>query len=313
MYPLRCDEKRIIRCTPPSPGRALRAFLRLLLAGGLLALLAACSSLKLAYNNTPTLAYWWLDSYVDFEDAQSAQVRDALVQLQQWHRQAELPRLADLLASASQQAARDVVPEQFCAFHAQLRLRLDALLRQAEPSYLALAMGLQPQQLHNIAARLEKTNAEWREEWMDASPAQRLDKRLQAHRKRVEDFYGPLDEAQVDLLRSGLARSELDPRHTYRERLRRQQDLLQALRTATPGSPQPPGHPARAAEALRGYLQRSMQSPDAVYRGMVERNVTESCRILADLHNSTTIDQRNKAIRKIQIQEHNLRELSLMR
>ena len=43
--------------------------------------LAACSSVRLAYNNLPTLSYWWLDGYVDFDGAQTPRVREDLGQL----------------------------------------------------------------------------------------------------------------------------------------------------------------------------------------------------------------------------------------
>src|SRR5882724_11445070 len=60
---------------------------------GLLALataLAGCSAIKLGYNNLDHLAYWWLDSYVDFSGEQGTQVRENLAQLHQWHRTEEL-------------------------------------------------------------------------------------------------------------------------------------------------------------------------------------------------------------------------------
>ena len=46
---------------------------RLQIIGVLLlaALLGACSAVRLAYNNLPTVSYWWLDGYVDFDGAQS--------------------------------------------------------------------------------------------------------------------------------------------------------------------------------------------------------------------------------------------------
>ncbi len=45
---------------------------------GLAAALAACSAIKLGYNNIDDVAYWWLDSYVDFSDEQTPRVREDL-------------------------------------------------------------------------------------------------------------------------------------------------------------------------------------------------------------------------------------------
>src|SRR5689334_8833467 len=82
----------------------------LLLAGGL----AACSTVRLVYNSLPELSYWWLDSYVDFDGTQTPRVRDELAQLLEWHRQNELPKLADLLRETRALAAGDVTAAQAC-------------------------------------------------------------------------------------------------------------------------------------------------------------------------------------------------------
>ena len=66
-------------------------------AGLLLVFLGGCSAVRIGYNNAPALAYWWLDSYIDFNDAQAMQVRDSLNTLQAWHRKTELPAYAELL------------------------------------------------------------------------------------------------------------------------------------------------------------------------------------------------------------------------
>ena len=60
----------VIRCLPRIIG-----LLALLLA------LSGCSAVKLGYANAPSLAYWWLNDYVEFSDAQTPKVRDALDRL----------------------------------------------------------------------------------------------------------------------------------------------------------------------------------------------------------------------------------------
>ena len=53
-------------------------------------LLAACSSLRLAYNNADTLLYWWLDAYVDFDSAQKSEVKNDIDAFFRWHRKTQL-------------------------------------------------------------------------------------------------------------------------------------------------------------------------------------------------------------------------------
>ena len=53
--------------------------LRIIVALVLLAAgLTGCSAVRFGYNQAPELVYWWLDGYVDFDDAQSRRVREML-------------------------------------------------------------------------------------------------------------------------------------------------------------------------------------------------------------------------------------------
>src|SRR5215469_338870 len=86
--------------------------------------LAACSAIKLAYNNLPEVSYWWLDSYVDFDSTQTPRVRDELTQVLEWHRQNELPKVIDLLRQTRTLAADDVTPAQACELVDSIQTRL---------------------------------------------------------------------------------------------------------------------------------------------------------------------------------------------
>ena len=76
--------------------------------------LQGCSAVKLGYQQLPNLSYWWLDSAVSFNDAQSAQAKDALTQLQRWHKREELPVYADLLQRLATQSAEPLQAQQIC-------------------------------------------------------------------------------------------------------------------------------------------------------------------------------------------------------
>ena len=75
-----------------------------IIGGCLLALLllGGCSAVRVGYNQAPTLAWWWLDGYMDFDATQAPKVKDTLAQWFAWHRSTQLPDYADLLAAAQQ-------------------------------------------------------------------------------------------------------------------------------------------------------------------------------------------------------------------
>ncbi len=61
---------------PSRPAQPLRRLVPLLLL--LVLLLQACSATRLAYQNAPTLLYWRMDRYLDFDTAQAARLRESL-------------------------------------------------------------------------------------------------------------------------------------------------------------------------------------------------------------------------------------------
>ncbi len=270
----------------------------------LLLVLSGCSAVKLGYNNAPSLAYWWLDGYVDFNDTQSEQVRDSLVALQAWHRQTELPAYAELLRQLQRLAPGTVTPEQVCVATAQVQQYVRRLGDQAAEGMARVVPTLQAEQLRYLAHQFDKHNRKWREEWLDDTPQELQARRLKKSIERAESFYGRLDEAQVTILRQSVANSGFDPRLAWRERLRRQQDMLQVFREHRNGD-----RAAHVKAEIQALLQRQLASPDPAYRAQFERMLADSCRTIAALHNSTSAAQRRTLQDKLQGYEADARAL----
>jgi len=278
-----------------------------------LTLLQACSAIKLAYNNLPDLAYWWLDGYADMNEGQSLQVRANLAQLQQWHRDNELVKVADLLQKVRKLAPGDTTPEQVCGLFAAARARSSAVSARAETAAAEIAVSLSAAQIKHIEARFKKGNTEWRSDWDSgerSERSERLEKRVKASVERAEQFYGTLDERQRAVLQAAVNRSSFDPQRSYRERMRRQQDLVHTLRmlSATQGGERA-SLPAAGA-ALRAYMERSVRSPDPEYRAYADSAILDNCRTYAQLHNSTTAQQRTRAMGRLAAYERDARELA---
>lgn len=270
----------------------------------LLVLLAGCSAIKIGYNNAPSLAYWWLDGYLDFNDAQSVQVRDSLAALQVWHRQTELPAYAELLHQLQRLAPGALTPEEVCRITTQVQRHVQQLGEQAAEGMARVVPTLQPEQLRYLAHQFDKHNRSWREEWLDGTPQELQARRLKKAVERAESFYGRLDEAQRTILRQSIANSAFDARLAWRERLRRQQDMLQVLQEHRNGD-----RPAHVKAEMQALLQRSLESPDAAYRAQFERMLAASCHSMAALHNSTSATQRRHLQDKLQGYEADARTL----
>lgn len=287
--------------------------LRTLLAIITLALLAlglqGCSTLRLAYSNAPTAAYWYLDGYLDFNDAQRPAVRAALAQIHQWHQQTQLPTYLQTLNRLQAQVVNDITPEQACTIYTEVQdtlvdtgegmadmLQMAALHTtgtvhvSSAASPAAVLTTLDPRQLQHLERKFTKSNAEYRKDFMDGSPARQREKRLERAVSRAETFYGQLDKRQQDLLAERLAQSGYQPELAYAERVRRQQDLLQTLKAMSQGQAM-----TGKESSLKAVLARWAESPDAKYREQSQAMRLRSCETLAALHNSTSAKQRQNA------------------
>ena len=267
--------------------------------------LGGCSAVRLGYNNAPSLGYWWLDRYFDFDTVQGTQMRTDLQALQNWHRTEELPLLAEMLKNLQAAAPRPVTSGQVCTLLGYLQTRLLVSSHRFTPALANLAPTLTPAQLEHINREFDKRNAKWREEWMDVEPVELTNRRVDLLVERFESFYGRLEPVQQALLRKQITESGFDPQLNYRESLRRQQDALQTLRDTRSAA----ANASNIQTALRSLVERSVESPDAAHRQYVDKLRLQSCASLADLHNSTTADQRKKLAQTLQGYEADVRAL----
>jgi hypothetical protein len=95
------------------------------------AIFTGCSAVRLGYNKLPEIGSWWLDSYIDFSDAQGPQAKAALHKLQAWHRKEELPAIAELLVQAQTLAPQNITPEQACKIWDGAQIRIEAVIQGA--------------------------------------------------------------------------------------------------------------------------------------------------------------------------------------
>jgi hypothetical protein len=286
--------------------------------------LQACSTVRLAYNQAPLAAYWYLDDYVDFSEEQKPAVKAALNELHHWHRQTQLPAYIETLQKMQRQMPEPLTPAKACDFYQEVQERLMMSLEGAvrfdqSPAAsfnLQKLATLDRNQLLNMERKFAKSNVKYREDYLSGPPRQVAEKRLEQAVSRTESIYGKLDERQLALLQTRLEQTGFDPELAYAERLRRQQDMLQALRSlASPGAAGSAGMTPAAAKtvaagpALEGVFTRAVFSPDISFREHARKIRTQNCQTFADVHNSTTPAQRQKALARLQGYEQDLRAL----
>ena len=284
-------------------------FLRLLRIIGLLAFalaLQACSAVKIAYNQAPSLAYLYLDGYADFNDAQTLQVKAELDKFQTWHRQTQLPSYIQLLQKTQQLMPQDITDKQSCEIYSEIRQKALVMTDFAEPAVAKQAASLRPEQLAAMERKFAKSNTTWREDYLDGSAKDIAEKRQKSAIKRADMLYGSVNNKQRALIAQQVEKSQFKAAVSYAERERRQKDILQTLSKLIASQLSSDS----VSKEMRSLLARSLASPDAAYRGYLEQVTQEACASFAQLHNTTTPEQRKKAVEVLAGYEQDFRILA---
>jgi hypothetical protein len=272
-----------------------------------LLLLQGCSAIKLGYQQLPTLSYWWLDSTISFNSEHSLRAKEALEQLHQWHRREELTGYADFLQRSAQWSQGTVESTQVCSAFTQVQARLDRLMREAVSQAAPVAMMLGPRQLSHMARQWESKNEEWEKDWLRGDEQARMERRLERVVNRYSDFYGSLNAEQNALIKAQLAQSPWTAEWGRQERQRRQKDLLATLQRVSQGQ-----MPVTQVEnELWNVWQRWLKPPDAAGAALMQAMSQQACNNLTLLHNTTSSEQRQRAVRRIRAYERDLRDLIL--
>ena len=279
---------------------------RLPLTLAVLMLLGGCSAIKIGYEQTPTLLYWWLDKHVDFNGQQTPAARQALDDLQRWHRKQALPAYADLLSRMAVAAERDISAAQVCGFFDEIEQHLDQLATQSIAMTAPVVATLDAAQRAHLERYWARKNEEWAEEWLEPPEARRLKKRSESAVERYEDVYGRLSPKQSEQIRQHLTDSVWTPQWGQQERFRRQKEVLDALDRIREQALN-----AKQAQALLWPIwQRWLRPPAAADQARMQAWRAQSCSNLATLHNSTSTEQRHKAVQRLRAYEKDLRELA---
>ena len=274
----------------PSRPTALGRHARRFVAVSSLLLVAACSSIKLGYNNADTLLVYALDSYLDLDDRQSELARERVRTLMAWHRSTQLAGYAQLMDDAQRRFATSAAPvaaDEVLALQAEMNARIARVADQAAPDIALLATTLTPAQIDRMADKLAADAAKAQRE--AAKPgAQDIDARVKRYADRARDWLGALSPAQREIVRASLAARPDGNAFWQVESERRRELLLSLLRRV---------HTERAsaeqtATWLREYFAELAEPRDPTRRATVLAWRRANAELMAQLVNSATPEQR---------------------
>ena len=269
-------------------------------------LLGGCSVLRITYPQVPTLAYWMIDNYVDFTSAQTTRVREQIGQVYAWHRSTQLPVYVGLLQRARAEVAADVTPAQVCRWVDEIQSQVIASFDYALPAVAEIALTLDAKQLAHMQARFDKTNADFRKDYMQPDPKERLKESVKRTVDRLEILYDSIDDRQREQVVREVAASPFDAELWFADRVARQQAVLQTLRRLQ----RERASPAQAQAALRALAEQVRYSSNPVLREAQDRLKRFGCEFSARFHNGTTAKQRRFAAERLKGWEDDVRALA---
>lgn len=269
-------------------------------------LLSGCTAVRFTYSQGPLLSYWWLDGYADFDAVQAPKVRGTLDTWFRWHAQTQLDDYAQFLVRVQSHASDPIAPEQVCRLYQDAMTRLDPMLEKALPMAVETVRSLSLAQIEHIEEKYAKVNRDFRKDFLQADPKSRFDASFKRALDRAEMVYGSLDDAQLDLLRQGIAASPFDPELWLNERMQRQREVLATLRRLVnerAGADQ-------TLAALRVVVYHAVRSPRPAYVDYQRRLHQYNCRLAAQLHSSASREQRAAAFKLFKSWEEDARSLA---
>ncbi|WP_333843047.1 DUF6279 family lipoprotein [Pelomicrobium sp.] len=202
----------------------------LVLALGLLAL-SGCSRIDLAYRNLELLLPWYVQSYVELTDRQSALMRTRVKELKRWHCADELPVYAAWVRHVSEDLTQGTTVEQLEARYKEFQAALDRLYTQAAPHLAELLSSASAEQAEAVIASLEKRDEKFRTSWVELSRPELEAKYAEWMGKHLERWLGPLTEAQRQQVNAWSRSLVPTARQTLAYRQRWREALAQALRS----------------------------------------------------------------------------------
>ncbi len=262
---------------------------KLVMALALLAV-SGCSRIDLAYSNLELLLPWYVQSYVELTDQQSALMRTRVKELKRWHCLDELPVYAAWVRHVGEDMAQGVTVEQLEARYEEFQSALDRLTAQAAPHLAELLSSATPEQVDAVIASLEKRDEKFRASWVELSRSEAQAKYAEWMGKHLERWIGPLTEAQRQRLEAWSRSLVPTARETLAYRQRWREALAQALKNR-----EPPQELRRRLEELLAHP--ALLEPPSRAEGLAA-NRASTWRLLVEIGQTMTAEQRQTLLQR---------------
>jgi hypothetical protein len=250
-------------------------------------LVAACSALRLAYDNADVYVKYRAGRYLDLKGAQDHELAQRIDSFFAWHRENALPAYARVAEEAAARMDDGLSREDLVWGYDSLVAHARLSLRDAARRIAPLLDRLTSEQVAYMEQGFAEDNREFARENLRGSEEDRRKRRAKRVEERLEDWVGNLSQAQVERVRRYSERAPLMGELRDRDRRRLQAELLGMVR-------------ARQAQAvLPGRAADWEQGRDPSHARASESNRQELFALLLDLDRTLSAEQRARAQQRL--------------
>lgn len=267
------------------------------------AMLAACSVVRLGYSQLDSIALLSADHYFDLDEQQKKNFRTRFYHLHKWHRDEQLPDYATFLEHAKARLERGLSAEDVHWFLEGIRQRYVSIVNRGVGDAAAILMTISPRQLAYVQKRWDELNQRFASDnQLDASVEARRQARARRSINRFRDWFGDLSDEQEDMVRAHVAAMEMIGPLRQQDRLRRQHEFIQLMELRA--------QPEIFQEKLRLWLIHWDAGRSPQYRRSWTRWRDQNVAMLVAVDRTLTPQQRAMAARRLQSYIDDFRSLS---
>lgn len=178
----------------------MRSKLVRLTVGLVLVVVAACSTVQVAYDNADWFLLRQMDDYLDLDSTQKAAARELLEARMERHRREELPQFVEVLRDTRSMLADGLTEEEVDWIFERAATLYRQTMSGTIPAMTPILATLTPSQIDRLEEVLHDKNRDFQDEYIPASLAERHEDRTERAVDGIEFWTGSLSDAQVVLV-----------------------------------------------------------------------------------------------------------------
>ena len=273
------------------------------LAALIIACLAGCSGIKIAYNQADLIASWMADDYFDLTGDQKDAFREHFQRFHAWHRSTQLSTYAALLASAQQRVNAGAREADVAWAIEAVKSQYRTVVLHGYADAARILSTLSDRQIASARSEFEKRNRKFAREWgIGAGPDEQRRLRVKRHLERIEHWTGPLSAAQEARIAALSRALPLVTDLRYQDRIRRQKEFLALLEMRKNFD--------AFAPHLRDWLIDWDRSRPADDEAALDRYIDANAKMYMQVSSLLTPEQRLHALDRLQRYISAFRELA---